>query len=557
MTDSTTRWAALLVPAVALLAFVLVYAHSFPVWETWYFIPVWVDFRNGGPWLADLFISRWGHITALPNFISLILDRAFNYDQRAGIFFSVAVMLATLYVLLTHYLPRSARLTGIFLGLTFLSLRAAEIWLDAWNVVMTVSLLLALAAGACVLRSSSWKALAACALLTFIGINSGGYCLPVLPAVLLVLLVQAWLGRRGSTKQALAQTGAWLAWCAVLLAYWRHMRRGHPGAVLQTALTPNFHVVFARELAFVLGNGRLGIASLCVSVAVFLLSLPFGYNRIRKMDRFPALVFLVIYVIVLGALIGTSRTLNGELPLHERYIPFLCLLPVALLAFAESVFSKPEGSWKEVMESMREGLRWLLAAFVLAAIYNDFAYWRIESANAPQLAALDRAWRESPWTLTPGMFMHRAHVNARIVAEGLATLRQYRLGPFARPPAADELNLRDAPTKPALHSDGLQSGWDQAMIGADGTATLTGWAFDTNTSAPPAEVFAVVGACSETALTGLPRPDVAAALHNAAASASGWLITLPSPCVNKAKGKSINVYFVVRDQRWASISRPL
>lgn len=555
--DSFMRIAVIAVPALLLCAFVLAYARSFPVWETWYFIPVWADFRDGGPWLADLFISRWGHITAFPNFINLILDRVFNYNQRAGILFSVATMVLALYLLLKHYLPRSSRFTAVFLALTFLTIRAAEIWLDAWNTAMTISLLLAIAAGACVLRSSSWKWLVLCALLTFIGINSGGYCLPVLPAVTLALIAQSLLGQR-NRKQAMAQVTAWLAFSALVLLYWRAMRRGNPGLVLHTALTPEFYMDFSRELAFALGDGRLGAAILVAAAAVFLLSLPFGLRKLRQMENLPSLIFLIIYAGVLGVLIGTARTLQGTLPLHARYIPFLCLLPIALLAFAETALSGSSRSGDQVFESMRGGLRWLLAILVATALYNDFSHWNLSRGNAPQMAALDRAWQDSPETLTPGMFLHRAHPDAGIIAKGLAIMQQFRMGPFARSKSSNEPALRAAVRDEHLYSTAVHSGWDQSLISADGSATLAGWAFDSTANSALVTVFVRIDdTCSERALTGLPRPDVARALNAPAASHSGWLITLPPACAKKAEGKPVTVYLVTRDHHWSSQSRAL
>jgi len=196
---------AFMLPSLLLLAFVTAYGRSFPIWETWYFIPVWRDFNQHGAWFSDLFVNRWGHISAIPNFLNLTLDHLSGYDQRVDILVSAIVAIAALFLLLRYYLPREAVLTRIFLGLTFLSLRATEIWLDGWDTTMTVCLLLSIAAGACVLTTSSWKGLLGCALLAFLGLNSGGYCLAVLPAVLIVLLIQTWQGwrapvRRGGTR---------------------------------------------------------------------------------------------------------------------------------------------------------------------------------------------------------------------------------------------------------------------------------------------------------------------------------------------------------------------
>src|SRR5690348_10417544 len=203
---------ALLLPVLTLLAFLVAYARSFPIWETWFFIPVWEHFMRGGPWIADLFASRWGHISAFPSLVYLLIDSTFNFDQRFDIFFSAAVAVASLYLLLRAYLPRSAFLARILLAVIFLSIRADEIWLDGWNIMMTIPLLITLAAGTCVLRTDSWKGVMACAALALLGVNSGGYCLPLLPAVLVVLVAKLML-RPASQRPALkGQIVVWLFW---------------------------------------------------------------------------------------------------------------------------------------------------------------------------------------------------------------------------------------------------------------------------------------------------------------------------------------------------------
>lgn len=547
-------------PSLALIAFVGTCARSFPIWETWYFVPVWRDFNTNGPWLSDLFVNRWGHISALPNFINLMLDDLSGYDQRVDIVVSTAAAIAGLYLLLRYLVPREAILSRIFLGLTFLSIRVSEIWLDGWNTAMTISLLLSIAAGACVVTSRSWKALAAAAAVTFLGLNSGGYCLAILPAVSLVLLVQALRRERGARSRGIAQLLVWLGCAVLLLGYWSRLTHGQDGtasAILRTMLEPDFLPLFARMQAFILGHGRLGFALAAGVPVVFLIGLAIGgWRRLIALRALPGLLYMAAYTAVLTTLIETGRTSTGEPPLYLRYIPFLCLLPVALLALAETL------SVQNARHSVNEGLEDVpatgrrivvlaLCLFIAGAVHGDVRFFLRESLpNQPQLAALDRAWRQSPWTLTPGMFLYRAATDPQLVSKGLETMRELRLGPFGRvhppsAPAASTAANRDA----AIHF-----GVDSVARNPDGNLITIGWSFDTDRARPAQRVHGQLGHCEETALTGLPRHDVARFFRNAGAAASGWLITFPAHCMAPL-AHTLEVYFRDTDGRWNSATK--
>lgn len=549
-------WIALALPASVLVAFVVAYARSFPIWETWYFIPVWKDFHQHGPWLSDLFIDRWGHITAIPNFVNLMLDNVSGYDQRVDIFVSAAVAIASLYLLLRYYVPREAPLSRIFLGLTFLSVRASEIWLDGWNTVMTISLLFSIAAGACVLASRSWKGLAACALLAFLGLNSGAYCLAILPAMLMLLAVQTWSGthpmRRGITLML-----AWLVWSILLFAYWKAMHPGSygdAGAIAHTLLAPHFLSLFARMQALMLGDAQLGLAVSAGVLCVFGAGIVFaGWRRLAATPALPGLLYLVIYSATLTALIATGRTAAGLSPFHLRYIPFLCLLPVALLALAECLASpgfddSTRRNSRSNLIARHHATSLGLCIFIASAVWNDIHhYLDVSLPNQPQLAALDRAWRQSPWTLTPGMFLYRAATDPELVARGLQTMRRLRIGPFGRVSPTSPI----PPQTEAKQDAHIHIGIDHAGVDTNGNLVVTGWSFDSVRDDPAADIYAQVGSCTETALTGFSRGDIAASLKTEHANHSGWLITFPAECV-VSPHPIVKVYFVQPDGRWTA-----
>ncbi|MES2403731.1 MAG: hypothetical protein V4567_05245 [Pseudomonadota bacterium] len=547
--------AAFALPSAALLAFVLAYARSFPIWETWYFIPVWRDFNEHGAWFSDLFINRWGHISAIPNFLNLMLDHLSGYDQRVDILVSAIFAIAALFLLLRYYVPREAVLARVFLGLTFLSLRVAEIWLDGWNTVMTLSLLLSIAAGACVLATSSWKGLLACALLAFLGLNSGGYCLAVLPAVLIVLLMQTWQGRRAPVQRGLAQALVWIGWVAALLWYWRWMaddRDVGPGAVMHKLLEPGALTLFGHIHALMLGDRWIGALALAGALIVFLVSIiRTNWRQFASLPALPALAYMVVYSTVLTALIETARTVNGTEPLHLRYVPFLCLLPVALLAFSECLATPGPNPAAGHVSTVRQGVwppvvKLVLCAFIASAIWNDIHYYRYQSRpNQPQLAALDRAWQQTPWMLTPGMFLYRAATDPELVAQGLKTMRELRIGPFGRvspvkpyPSLAE--NNRDEDIRFIIN---------QMIRNPDGNWVVQGWAFDTRRDIPIPDVYGQLGRCSETALSGMPRPDIAAFFKTPHAKTSGWMLTFPASCAGSPH-PAIKIHFVEKNGRW-------
>lgn len=546
---------AFLLPSLLLLVFVTVYGRSFPIWETWYFIPVWRNFNQHGAWLSDLFANRWGHVSAIPNFLNLMLDHLSGYDQRLDILVSAIIAIAALFLLLRYYIPREAVLTRVFLGLTFLSLRATEIWLDGWDTIMTVCLVLSFAAGACILATRSWKGLLGCVVLTFLGLNSGGYCLAILPAVFAVLLVQTWQGQRTPFRHGMAQTVAWVFCAGLLLWYWTALTHGQDGglsAVLHKLLAPGFFSLFIHLHALMLGGHQIGTAALLITLLIALASIArMDWHRFVSLPALPGLLYLAAYSTVVTVLIETSRTVNGEQPLHLRYIPFLCLLPVALLTLSECLARRdpnpaalhgdtPRRSvWRPVVSVA-------LYALIASAIWNDIDHYRRESLpNQPQLAALDRAWQQSPWTLTPGMFLYRAATDPELVAQGLKTMGELRIGPFGRiTPVLQRPQLAHGNEDPDIHF-----GIDRAAPNPDGNWIVQGWAFDTRRGTPISDVYGQLGSCTETALTGIPRPDVATFFKTPRAKASGWMLTFPSNCADSPH-PAVRVHFVEKSGHW-------
>jgi hypothetical protein len=537
-------------PALTLLVFVVTYARSFPIWETWYFVPVWKDYNQNGPWISDLFINHWYHISALPNFVNLMIDRLADYDQRVDIFISILTAIVALFLLLRYYVPREAALSRIFLGCTFLSLRATEIWLDGWNTAMTISLLLSIAAGACVLATRSWRGLFACGLLTFLGLNSGGYCVAALPAVLLTLMALAWQAKRAISWYDIAQILVWLCWMAFLFGYWHamtHNRDGGVTAIVNKVIEPGFTALFFQIQALMLGKSWMGIAVLTGTLLLLLANIAkSGWRSLALLPALPGAVYMIAYSAVLCVLIETGRTSSGMTPLHLRYIPFLCILPVALLVLTENLSKVRTG---EITANGLLGARnsaWCCAInlaiflFVISAIWNDLDYYLHQSLPyQPQLAALDRAWRQSPWSLTPGMFLYRAAT--------LATMRELRIGPFGRiAPAAPHLAREKEKQTADIHF-----GVDNATRNPDGNWVVLGWAFDTRRGLLMSDVYGQLGSCYETALRGLPRPDVSAFFKTSHATNSGWMLTFPAKCATSPH-PAIKVYFAEKNGLWNS-----
>jgi hypothetical protein len=545
---------AFVVPAAALILFVLAYAHAFPIWETWYFTDVWLDFATGGHWFKDLFINRWEHIVALPNFINLVFDNLFNYDQRAEIYAITAITIGSLYVLLTCYAPEQAPLSRIVLGLTFLSVRAAEIWLDAWNTAMAVPLFIVVVTGACMAGGRSLPRVLAAGVLAFIGINSGGYCLPILPAILVLLVVQCWQSGSLRSRGHLLRLGTWLACLVILIAYWAYMRGSNSASIIHTLLNPAFYHLLVRQFSFALSeNNRLGLAMFVIALLCAAITVVMQWHKLRQFSALPGLAFLTTYAFVLAILVGAARTHEGHsLPVHARYIPFMCVLPLSLLIFSESLWNNARS---EGTRHARTALvmRIVLLCFIGAIIYSNVSFFRAFRQNEPQLNALQRAYEQSPYTLTPGMFLYRSASDAKLVEQGLATMRRLGAGPFNPNASTRDLALLHSMADTSRNApDDIDVSVDLFEKRPDGNTVISGWSYDKKLATQPRIVIAKASTnCEETALTGLNRDDVAQFFKAPAAAASGWLITFPARCMVQSI-RNVTIYAITSDGRWVT-----
>jgi hypothetical protein len=141
-------------------------------------------------------------------------------------------------------------------------------------------------------------------------------------------------------------------------------------------------------------------------------------------------------------------------------------------------------------------------------------------------------------------------VDPELVAQGLKTMGELRIGPFGRvPPTASRPQLTDENRDADIHF-----GVDHAAPNPDGNWIVEGWAFDTHRSALIADVHGQLDGCIETALAGMPRPDVATFFKNPRAKASGWMLTFPASCARSAH-PAIKIHFVEKNGHWNAVEK--
>jgi RNA polymerase sigma-70 factor (ECF subfamily) len=140
-------WAQIIAVAVAsaVLAFALIIGKQYPIWETWYFIPVWDEFARGGPWLRSLFADRWGHVTIVPNAINLFVGYISGYSMKVDIVLTWLAALSAFVLMLRRVSDRTILIVAIAAGL--FSIRNMEVWVSSWNLAWTLSLLWAVSIG--------------------------------------------------------------------------------------------------------------------------------------------------------------------------------------------------------------------------------------------------------------------------------------------------------------------------------------------------------------------------------------------------------------------------
>ena len=124
------------VVSLSTLAFILAFGRRYPIWEVWYFVPVWDAFLNGGPWLKTLFANHWGHIHAVPNGVNLLIGWASGFQLVPDMVFGWLVAAGTFFGLMLRRMPK-APLLVVATALAFFSLRVGEVWLNSWNLMWT------------------------------------------------------------------------------------------------------------------------------------------------------------------------------------------------------------------------------------------------------------------------------------------------------------------------------------------------------------------------------------------------------------------------------------
>lgn len=119
--------------------------------------------------------------------------------------------------------------------------------------------------------------------------------------------------------------------------------------------------------------------------------------------------------------------------------------------------------------------------------------------------------------------------------------------------ALDGEELRTTP--PLVRDDARIAGWiDSVTFLKYGTPVIAGWAADRDRKEPAALVAVVAGGrVVGIALTGIPRPDVAAALGEPGFAAAGFAVPIPA---GRFEGSEVRVFALSADGAVAELRRP-
>ena len=390
--------------AVALLAYALALTKPYPLWETWYFVPAWDHFANGGPWIADLFADRWGHTSAVSTAVNLLLGWLTRYNMKvdaAGIWLTQAAAL----VLILFRSPRSG-LLAVGLVVCFMTARASEVWLNSWDLILPMTLLEAAAIGVLlsapqltVFRLVAAAAIASLSLITF---AAGAAAL----AAAIVLL--AWR----SVRETIARF-ALVAWTAFTLA-----------AIMLFLMTKGYVFRFGGVLTVdpsvplrLAGFSLADPASVAVGIALILSALVLlAFLRPDdEVGRFwlYMLAFVAIFIVLL--------TFARPEP-QSRYLVLLAVLPAFV---AMSLVRLARGRKAAI------AARLLVGAWLAFTANQSIQYGRLVVGWQTATEHLDEMVRRDPGSLTARDFVGIVATDDAGVTEALAIMKRLRVNIFA------------------------------------------------------------------------------------------------------------------------------
>jgi hypothetical protein len=521
ITRVTTLLAAA-IPAAVTLGFVLLYGKSYPVWETWYFIPVWEAFLIGGNWIAGLMESRWGHIHLLPNAINLFVGYLSNFNMMADlIVLWVTAILA--FLIFLRFLPPNPLLIAAA-ATAFFSMRVAEVWLNGWDLMFPLSVLLAsvmawmLSGPITVARTVGALVIGLAAVLTA---GQGVACIVAGTSVLIFRSV--W------EPKARLMVVLWIAGSALILVAFTSLRPDSSGVL------NNLGVMTLASMLALLGNLIVPFESLLAgATVVFVTVVAMVWVMAARKALHPSVLFwffMAVNVFGVCGLVALARSGDG-FPLHARYIqlntPLLIgVAGVLTLLWPSSHLWRAAGSAALIV--------WLVSAGVMSVKFAKM----INGWDAHPAALRDMTMR-IPLAVTPGQFIGVAASDPHLVARGLETMKRLGVNMFSD---LGDTYTASFNTRPVVgNTDQISLSIEAVQKDDSGNIRISGTAFDPRTGRAPSLIAAQIdGSWLETAVAAMPSAAFARRIKAPAAGNAGWLIIIPESQVRRLEGKTMTV----------------
>ncbi|MBC7942583.1 MAG: hypothetical protein H7Z19_23000 [Chitinophagaceae bacterium] len=395
--------AAYLVFPLSTLVFLVAYIKPYPVWETWTFIDVWAQFARGEGWLRSLFVTRWGHIHALPNFITLLVGSVSCHSQMPEAIASWAMALAALFVIARQLPPQVLIALGVSSAL--FTVRLAEVWLNSWNLMWSLSLMQAALIGTCLTRPS-WRSLGLAAGIGATSILTAGQGVAIVAAGTVPLLMHALRDRR-----AVPLVLVWVAFvigCVVSFALLSGSGARAGAAQLISFDAKNVLAL----LAYALGEGEsyllafVIVASLCIGYALR----GFSLSQLTKADLFWVYMgsLLLCFVLLL--------TLTRPGHLLARYLTLLWIAPTVVVYF---MYRSSEGK-----PAARAVVLAVCVGWVALNGWNGYAFGLLVDGWEPLSRDLVALSKSDPLRVQAEMLKGVSSNDVPLMARGLTTMRE-------------------------------------------------------------------------------------------------------------------------------------
>jgi hypothetical protein len=394
--------------ALAVLGFALANGKAYPIWETWYFIHVWEQFATGGPWFRSLFDNHWGHIHAIPNAINLFVGYVTDYNMKVDIVVTWLAAVAAFAIVL-RFVPLSV---GLVLGAAsaFFTTRSVEVWVSSWNLMWTMSVLMAAAIGWSLSGALTARRVGTAVAIGAASIITAGQGIAVVAAGLVPLALKSWWDPRSRWALWL-----WVVVLAALVIAFKAMRpaSGSLAAILSVTPASFFDLVsvsILRRPHPLAGGLLVGAAALAFVWCALTL---------REDQQFLFWAYLLAFAVIFSLLVASTRA-----GVHLRYLIVTWIIPAAA-AVMWYKSAETRRSWRPVMHAV-------IGIWLAANLYYSYEFGRVVWGWQAATARLEGLARDNPQALEPKDFLRIAADDEKLVGRGLETMKRLKVNIFAR-----------------------------------------------------------------------------------------------------------------------------